>query len=105
MLRFASMLSGPRSVPSDTFKISSATRLIVNVYQPAEVYRVCSVSFICSPMIGLLGSCPASSTVKMVDGLLGASSASVSWLSSNRLRLNPDKTQFIWLDGRRLQLY
>src|SRR5688572_9481751 len=31
------------------------------------------------------------------------SSAIDIWLSSNHLRLNPDKTQFIWLGGR-LQL-
>ena len=39
----------------------------------------------------------------MVERLLEASSAIDAWLSSNRLRLNPDKTQFIWLGGR-LQL-
>src|ERR1043165_9167987 len=36
----------------------------------------------------------------MVERLLEASSAIDAWLSSNRLRLNPDKTQFIWLGGR-----
>ena len=46
---------------------------------------------------------PASSAVHMVERLLEASSALDAWLSSNRLRLNPDETQFIWLGGR-LQL-
>src|SRR5688572_33053391 len=45
----------------------------------------------------------ASSAVQMVERLLEASSAIDAWLSCNRLRLNPDKTQFIWLGGR-LQL-
>jgi len=46
---------------------------------------------------------PASSAVQMVERLLEASSAVDAWLASNRLRLNPDKTQYIWLGGR-LQL-
>jgi hypothetical protein len=46
---------------------------------------------------------PASSAARMVEQILEASSALDLWLSSNRLRLNPDKTQYIWL-GSRIQL-
>lgn len=43
------------------------------------------------------------SAALMVERILEASSALDLWLSSNRLRLNHDKTQYIWL-GIRVQL-
>ena len=64
-------------------------------------FGVCSHQFADDTQALLHG--PASSAVQMVESLLEASSALEAWLSSNRLRLNPDKTQFIWLGGR-LQL-
>ena len=43
---------------------------------------------------------PASTASDMVERILEASAALNRWLSSNRLRLNQDKTQYIWLGGR-----
>ena len=43
---------------------------------------------------------PATTAPAMVERILEASIALDQWLSSNRLRLNQDKTQFIWLGGR-----
>lgn|SRR6218665_1589372 len=40
---------------------------------------------------------PSSSVAQMVDRLLEVSSALDAWLSSNRLWLNPEKMQFMWL--------
>ena len=36
----------------------------------------------------------------MVERILEASAALNRWLSSNRIRLNEDKTQYIWFGGR-----
>jgi len=46
---------------------------------------------------------PAATASFMVERVLAASAALDQWLSSNRLRLNQDKTQYIWL-GTRAQL-
>jgi hypothetical protein len=46
---------------------------------------------------------PANTADVMVERILEASAALDRWLSSNRLRLNQDKTQYIWL-GTRAQL-
>ena len=67
-----------------------------------QLYGVSSHQFADDTQALLHG--PASSAVQMVERLQEASSAVDTWLSSNRLRLNPDKTQFIWLGGR-LQLH
>lgn len=42
---------------------------------------------------------PASSAVQMVEHILTTASVLDEWLSSNRLRLNPEKCQLIWLGG------
>src|SRR6218665_3391303 len=47
--------------------------------------------------------CPASDALVTVSAMSRTMEALGSWMSSNRLRLNPHKTQFIWL-GTRQQL-
>src|SRR6218665_190561 len=47
--------------------------------------------------------CPASDALVTVSAMSRTMEAPGSWMSSNRLRLNPHKTQFIWL-GTRQQL-
>src|SRR6218665_1038938 len=41
----------------------------------------------------------ASEAISLVEKLLLVSDVTAAWLSSNRLRLNPGKTQFIWVGG------
>src|SRR5678815_2062763 len=43
---------------------------------------------------------PASTAASLVVRVLEATTTLDLWMSSNRLRLNSDKTQFIWLGGR-----
>jgi len=43
---------------------------------------------------------PASAAASLVARVLEATTTLDLWMSSNRLRLNSDKTQFIWLGGR-----
>src|SRR6218665_884083 len=47
--------------------------------------------------------CLASDAMAAVQAMTLAAGALVAWMSSNRLRLNPSKTQYIWL-GTRHQL-
>src|SRR6218665_3161233 len=47
--------------------------------------------------------CPASDALVTASAMSRTLEALGSWMSSNRLRLNPHKTQFIWL-GTRQQL-
>src|SRR6218665_1780831 len=47
--------------------------------------------------------CPASDALVTAGAMSRTMEALGSWMSSNRLRLNPHKTQFIWL-GTRQQL-
>src|SRR6218665_3153417 len=47
--------------------------------------------------------CLASDAMAAVQAMTLATGALVAWMSSNRLRLNPSKTQYIWL-GTRQQL-
>src|SRR6218665_3583926 len=42
----------------------------------------------------------ASEAISLVEKMLLVSDVVGAWLSSNRLRLNPGKTQFIWVGGR-----
>src|SRR6218665_803435 len=42
----------------------------------------------------------ASEAISLVEKMLLVSDVIGAWLSSNRLRLNPRKTQFIWVGGR-----
>ena len=43
----------------------------------------------------------ASEAISLVEKMLRVSDVNIgAWLSSNRLRLNPGKTQFIWVGGR-----
>src|SRR6218665_2339793 len=42
----------------------------------------------------------ASEAISLVEKMLLVSDVIGAWLSSNRLRLNPGKTQFIWVGGR-----
>ena len=51
----------------------------------------------------LYGSCFASDAGSLASSMLSAIADIQSWMSSNRLRLNQDKTQFTWL-GTRQQL-
>src|SRR6218665_3794713 len=44
--------------------------------------------------------CPASDALVTVSAMSRTMEALGSWMSSNRLRLNPHKTQFIWLGTR-----
>jgi hypothetical protein len=43
---------------------------------------------------------PPTAAASLVVTILDATSALNQWMSSNRLRLNSDKTQYIWLGGR-----
>jgi len=47
--------------------------------------------------------CPASAAITEARAMNRAMEALEAWMSSNRLRLNSSKTQFIWL-GKRQQL-
>jgi hypothetical protein len=47
--------------------------------------------------------CPASAAITEARAMNRAMEALEAWMSSNRLRLNSSKTQFIWL-GTRQQL-
>src|SRR6218665_2495749 len=47
--------------------------------------------------------CLASDVMAAIQAMTLATGALVAWMSSNRLRLNPSKTQYIWL-GTRQQL-
>src|SRR6218665_1742197 len=42
----------------------------------------------------------ASEAISLLEKMLLVSDVIGAWLSSNRLRLNPGKTQFIWVGGR-----
>src|SRR6218665_2420008 len=44
--------------------------------------------------------CLASDAMAAVQAMTLATGALVAWMSSNRLRLNPSKTQYIWLGTR-----
>ena len=46
-------------------------------------------------------SCNAADAVASVGLMCSAIDALSKWMASNRLLLNPSKTQFIWLGGRR----
>ena len=45
--------------------------------------------------------CNAADAVASVGLMCSAIDALSKWMASNRLLLNPSKTQFIWLGGRR----
>src|SRR6218665_3907120 len=47
------------------------------------------------------GHCSAADAVASVGLMCSAIDALSKWMASNRLLLNPSKTQFIWLGGRR----
>src|SRR6218665_4181602 len=44
--------------------------------------------------------CLASDAMAAIPAMTLATGALVAWMSSNRLRLNPSKTQYIWLCTR-----
>ena len=49
----------------------------------------------------IYGSCPPSNVDHLVQGISGCVDAVGDWMSSNRLQLNSDKTEFMWLTTAR----
>jgi len=51
----------------------------------------------------IYGSCPPSDVGYLVQDISGCVDAIGDWMSSNRLQLNGDKTEFVWLTTARRQ--
>ena len=51
----------------------------------------------------IYGSCPPSDVGHLVQDISGCVEAVGDWMSSNRLQLNGDKTEFMWLTTARRQ--
>ena len=54
----------------------------------------------CADDLKLYVHCRANEAAATVACLIACIAASETWMSSNRLKMNPEKTQFIWLGSR-----
>ena len=103
MVNFASEHSSPSTLTCGVPQESAVSPLLFSLYR-ADVVRIAQsfgVSVHCyADDLQLYVHYRAEEATTAITQLLACIQAIDRWIGSNRLKMNPDKTQFIWLSSR-----